>query len=57
MKVSELIAQLSAVNPDSKVYLWVDGERIPAHSVDDSFVDEQEFIEINADTISREFKS
>lgn len=57
MKVSELIAQLSAVNPDSKVYLWVDGERIPAHSIDDSFVDEHEFIEINADTISREFKS
>jgi hypothetical protein len=57
MKVSELIKQLSACPQDSKVYLWVDGERIPAHSVDDSFVDEQGFIEINADTISREFKS
>lgn len=56
MKVSELIAQLSAVNPDSKVYLWIDGDRVPAHSLDDSFDYEHEFVEINADTISKEFK-
>lgn len=56
MRVSELIAQLSAVNPNSKVYLWIDGDRVPAHSLDDSFDNEHEFVEINADTISREFK-
>ena len=47
MKISELIEQLSAYPQDSKVYLWVDGERIAAHSVDDSFVDENWLIEIN----------
>ena len=47
MKVSELIKQLSKVKQDSEVYLWVDGERIAAHSIDDSFVDEHWFIDIN----------
>lgn len=58
MKVSELIEQLSKVKQDSEVYLWVDGERIAAHSVDDSFDDDELpwFVDINADTISREFK-
>ena len=57
MKVSELIEQLKVYPQDSEVYLWVDGERIAVHSIDDSFIDEHWFIEINADTISREFKS
>jgi hypothetical protein len=56
MKISELIEQLKAYPQDSEVFLWVDGERIAAHSVDDSFVEEHWFIEINADTSTREFK-
>jgi hypothetical protein len=55
MKVSELIAQLSEVNQDSEVFLWVDGERIAVHSVDDNFSDDW-YVDINADTITREFK-
>jgi hypothetical protein len=49
MKVSELIEQLSKVKQDSEVYLWVDGERLAAHSVDDSFDDDELpwFIDIN----------
>jgi predicted component of type VI protein secretion system len=50
MKISELIEQLSAYPQNSEVYLWVNGERIAAHSVDDSFVAEQWFIEINGET-------
>jgi hypothetical protein len=55
MKVSELIAQLSKVKQDSEVYLWVDGERIAVHSVDDNFSDDW-YVDINADTSTREFK-
>jgi hypothetical protein len=51
MKISELIAQLSAYPQDSEVYLWVDGERLPVHSIDDTFVAEQWFIEINGGVI------
>jgi hypothetical protein len=47
MKLSELIEQLKAYPADSEVYLWVDGERIDVHSVDDSFVDEHWFIDVN----------
>jgi len=47
MKVSELIEQLKVYPQDSEVYLWVDGERLAAHSIDDSFVDEHWFIDIN----------
>jgi predicted component of type VI protein secretion system len=47
MKISELIEQLKAYPADSEVYLWIDGERVPAHSIDDSFVDEHWFIDIN----------
>jgi hypothetical protein len=55
MKVSELIEQLKVYPPDSEVCLWVDGERIAAHSVDDNFSDDW-YVDINADTITREFK-
>jgi hypothetical protein len=47
MKVSELIEQLKAYPQDSEVNLWVDGERIAVHSIDDSFIDEHWFIDIN----------
>ena len=35
MTVQELIDELQAVKePDSKVFVWVDGNRMPVHSVD-----------------------
>ena len=35
MTVQELITHLQAVKePDSKVFVWVDGNRMPVHSVD-----------------------
>jgi len=57
MKIRELIEQLSAYPQDSEIFIWVDGERLAAHSIDDSFVDEHWFIEINADTSSKEVKA
>ncbi len=48
MKVRELIAQLSEVNQDSEVFIWIDGERTPVHSVDDNFNDNW-YVDINAD--------
>jgi len=56
MKVRELITQLSKVKQDSEVYLWIDGERTPVHSVDDNFSDDW-YVDINADTALREFKT
>ena len=47
MKLGELIEQLKAYPPDSEIFIWVDGERLAAHSIDDSFVDEHCFIDIN----------
>ena len=46
MKVKDLIAQLSAVSPESEVFVWVDGDRFPVTDIDpiDWYVD------INADT-------
>jgi hypothetical protein len=55
MKVRELIAQLSEVNPDSEVFIWIDGDRTPVHSVDDNFSDDW-YVDINAETALREFK-
>lgn len=57
MKIRELIEQLSAYPQDSEIFIWVDGERMATHSIDDSFVDEHWFIEINADTASTHFKT
>ena len=47
MKISELIEQLKAYPQDSEIFIWVDGERLAAHSIDDSFIDEHCFIDIN----------
>jgi two-component SAPR family response regulator len=47
MKVRELIKQLETLYLDSEIFIWVDGERISAHSIDDSFIDEHWFIDIN----------
>ena len=47
MKLGELIEQLKAYPPDSEIFIWVDGERLAAHSIDDSIVDEHCFIDIN----------
>jgi hypothetical protein len=48
MKVRELIALLKECNPDREVFVWVDGDRYPTHSVDGNFDDN--LIDINADT-------
>jgi len=55
MKVRELIEQLKKVNQDSEVFIWIDGERVPVHSVDDNFSDAW-YVDINADTATRDFK-
>jgi hypothetical protein len=35
MTIQELITELQAFeSPNSKVYVWVDGNRMPVHSVD-----------------------
>jgi hypothetical protein len=49
MKVTELIALLKTVDPESEVFVWVDGERHPVTEIDpiDWYVD------INADTKER----
>ncbi len=41
MKVKDLIAQLSAVSPESEVFVWVDGDRYEATGIDpiDWYVD------------------
>jgi hypothetical protein len=53
MKVTELISQLSTVNPDSEVYLYINGERIGVQSVDDNFTDKW-YVDINADISTKE---
>ena len=50
MRVNELIQQLSKLPQNLEVYLWVDGDRHRAHSIDDSFIDEN-IIDINAENI------
>ena len=55
MKVRELIKQLETLYLDSEIFIWVDGERVPVHSVDDSF-NESGYADINADTALRDFK-
>jgi hypothetical protein len=49
MRVHELIALLKTVDPESEVFVWVDGERHPVTEIDpiDWYVD------INADTKER----
>jgi len=48
MKVSELIDQLKDLPPDTLVYVWNDGERLELSMVDDSFVEEGQFVDLNA---------
>ena len=50
MTTAELIRQLSQCDPDTKVTLWVDGERYVLDSVDDTFTDPHGFVELNAST-------
>ena len=47
MKVRELIKQLDNLYLDAEIYLWVDGERIKIDSVDESFIDQEGFADIN----------
>ena len=50
MTTAELIHQLSQCQPDSLVTLWVNGERYEVDSMDDSFEQDHEFVELNAST-------
>lgn len=47
MKIKELIHLLSQFDPELKVMVWAEGDRLDDLSVDESFID-QGFIEINA---------
>jgi len=48
MQVKELVAQLNELPQDLEVYLWINGNRLRADSVDDSFVEEG-MVDINAE--------
>lgn len=48
MTVKELIAQLENLNPNQKVFVWIDGERLPVHSVDGDWDDN--IVDINVMT-------
>jgi hypothetical protein len=48
MKVKQLIKILMEQPADADVSVWVDGERLELLDVDVSFVDEHNFVELNA---------
>jgi photosystem II stability/assembly factor-like uncharacterized protein len=47
MKAKDLIAALQNVSPDCDVSVWVNGNRHWAVGTDDSFVESENFFEIN----------
>jgi hypothetical protein len=47
MTVGELIEELNKFPPDTDVLAWLDGERKEVLEIDDSFVKEHRFIDIN----------
>ena len=49
MKVKQLIEILMEQPADADVSVWVDGERLELLDVDVSFVDEHNFVELNAE--------
>ena len=51
MKVRELIKQLDNLYLDAEIYIWVDGERIEINDIDDSFIDDEGFADINGTRI------
>lgn len=48
MKVKQLIEILIKQPADADVSVWIDGERLELLDVDVSFVDEHNFVELNA---------
>ena len=48
MKVKQLIEILMEQPADADVSVWIDGERLELLDVDLSFVDEHNFVELNA---------
>jgi len=49
--VRELIKQLNNLYLDAEIYIWVDGERIEIDGIDDSFIDDEGFADINGTRI------
>lgn len=49
MKVGELIKALSSLPQDIDVFIWDAGDRLGVESIDDSFVEEDKFVDINTD--------
>jgi hypothetical protein len=47
MTVGKLLEQLENIPKDLPVYIWVDGDRYPIVDVDDSWVDEGGWLDIN----------
>lgn len=47
LTVGELRQQLEGVNPDLPVYIWDDGERFMLQQVDDSWVEEGGWVDLN----------
>lgn len=52
MKVHELIEILKQQPANADVFVWVDGDRFLTIDVDNSFVDDRNFVEINAGEIA-----
>jgi hypothetical protein len=48
MTVKELMEELKKYPEDADVLLWVDGDRFTTADVDDSFLEEYNYVEINA---------
>lgn len=48
MTASELIKALSDLPPDLPLFIWIDGERYPVIEIDDSWVAEGGWIDINS---------
>jgi len=48
MKVKQLIEILMEQPANANVSIWIDGERLDLLDVDASFVDEHNFVELNA---------
>lgn len=49
MTVGQLVNELKWMADDLPVYMWVDGERYPINDIDDSFVDEGGWVDINVE--------
>jgi hypothetical protein len=48
MNVKNLVDLLKDLPPDLPVYIWIDGERYPILGIDDSWINEGGWIDLNA---------